>query len=74
MPIQIINEQARLRLRYIDSVDGEGNEKLSTRSFSGVKTTAADEDLLEAAQTMASLQTKPVKHVIRAEEKEIIEA
>ncbi len=73
MPTEIINQQSRLRMRFVDSVV-EGRERLVSRTYSGVKETASDSDLLTVANELSDLQLKPLKHVIRTDEKEIIEA
>jgi len=73
MPAEIINQQSRLRMRFVNAIV-EGKEQLMSRTYSGVKETAADDDVLAAAQQLGTLQTKPVKHVIRTDEKELIEA
>ena len=70
---EIINQQSRLRLRFVDRIE-DGREYLISRTFSGVKEDAADAALLEAAVHLGSLQLKEVKHVIRTDEKELIEA
>ncbi len=73
MPAEIINQNSRLRMRFGEEVV-DGKERLISRSYSGVKEAATDTDLLTAAQQLGMLQTKPVKHVIRTDEKELIEA
>lgn len=70
---EIINQQSRLRMRFVDRVE-DGREYLISRTYSGVKDDADDADLLIAAQQLGSLQMKEVKHVIRTDEKELIEA
>ncbi len=73
MPVEIINQQSRLRMRFVDDVV-DGRERLVSRTYSGVREDAQDGDLLAVAQDLGSLQTKVVKHVIRADEKELIQA
>ena len=73
MPTEIINQQSRLRMRFIDGIV-DGRERLISRTYSGVKEDAADGDLLTAAQQLGNLQVKEVKHVIRTDEKEIVQA
>lgn len=73
MPVNIMNESSRLRLRFVDSVDGFGKEKLVNKTYSGVKAQATDEDLYAVAVDMATLQTKSLKTIIRTDEKEIVE-
>lgn len=73
MPVNIINQSSRIRLRFIDGVDGEGKEKLVSRTYSNVKADADDSDVYAIAVDMAGLQTKPLKTVVRTDEKELVE-
>lgn len=73
MPAEIINQQSRLRMRFVNEIV-DGKEQLMSRTYSGVKEAATDTDVLTAAQQLGMLQTKTVKHVIRTDEKELIEA
>lgn len=73
MPVNIMNQSSRVRLRFIDGLDGEGREKLSSRTYSNLKTDAVDEDVYAVAVDMAGLQEKPLKTVVRTDEKELVE-
>lgn len=73
MPVNIVNESSRVRLRFVDSVDGEGREKLVSKTYSNLKPDAVDEDVYEAAVDMSTLQTKTLKTVVRTDEKELVE-
>lgn len=73
MPVNIMNESSRLRLRFVDSVDDKGNERLTSRTYSNVRVATTDDNLYEVAMDMAGLQTKAVKTIIRADEKELVE-
>lgn len=73
MPVNIINQSSRVRLRFIDGVDGEGREKLVSRTYSNVKADADDGDAYAIAVDMAGLQTKSLKTVVRTDEKELVE-
>lgn len=72
MPVEIANQSSRLRLRFINDI-ADGREQLMSRTYSGIKTEAEDSQVLNAAQILSGLQTKPVKTIIRTEEKELIE-
>ncbi|SDY99177.1 MULTISPECIES: DUF1659 domain-containing protein [Tindallia] len=72
MPVEIANQSSRLRLRFINDIV-DGREQLMSRTYSGIKTEAEDSQVLNAAQILSGLQTKPVKTIIRTEEKELIE-
>lgn len=73
MPVNIIDQSSKLRLRFVDSVDGEGKEKLASRTYSNVKVATTDEDVYGVAVDMAGLQTKSLKTIIRTDEKELVE-
>ena len=73
MPVEITNQSSRLRLRFINEIV-DGRERLMSRTYSGVKTDAEDSAVFQAAQELTNLQLKPVKNIIRTEEKELIEA
>ncbi|MBU5676648.1 DUF1659 domain-containing protein [Alkaliphilus sp. MSJ-5] len=73
MPVNIINQSSRIRLRFIDGVDGEGKEKLVSKTYSNVKGDADDSDIYAVAVDMARLQTKSLKTVVRTDEKELVE-
>jgi hypothetical protein len=73
MPVNIMNQSSRVRLRFVDGVDGEGREKLVSKTYSNVKAGAVDEDVYTVAVDMSGLQTKPLKTVVRTDEKELVE-
>ncbi len=73
MPVNIMNQSSRVRLRFVDGVDGEGREKLISRSYSNIKAEATDEDVYAVAVDMATLQTKSLKTIVRTDEKELVE-
>jgi len=53
---------------------GQDNKPiLKTRSFARVKTSAADEDLMDVAKELAGLQVHPVSAVRRVVETELTE-
>ncbi len=73
MPTEIINQSSSLRMRFVNDIV-DGRERLISRTYSGLKQDAADGEVFTAAQHLGNLQTKIVKHVIRTDEKELIEA
>ncbi|MDW7672188.1 MAG: DUF1659 domain-containing protein [Bacillota bacterium] len=68
-----MNETCSMQLRFINAIV-EGREQLVSRTFSGVKLTATDDNLLLAAYQLAMLQVKTLKHVNRIDRAELIEA
>lgn len=70
-----INSRTAMRLRFIVGTNDEtGKSIFQARSFNNVKETAADEDVLEVAIGMGSLVDKPIGHVERVHQVEIIQA
>ncbi|MCC5909574.1 MAG: DUF1659 domain-containing protein [Clostridiaceae bacterium] len=71
MAIRTVGASSRLRLQFIEGLDDEGKETLSSRSYSNVKPEAEDEAVYNVAIEISGLQEKPVKAVLRTDEKEI---
>ena len=68
-----MNETCQMQLRFINAIV-DGKEQLVSRTFSGVKLTATDDNLLLAAYQLAMLQVKTLKHVNRVDRAELVEA
>jgi len=66
MAIQNLREKVTLRLELDDGVVN-GKQKLSSKSFTQIKTTATDEALYSTATTLADLQEKDLLKVKRHE-------
>ncbi len=65
---------AKLVVRLQTGVDGKGVPELSTRTYSKVKPTAADQDLYDIAQAIADLTNYPLYRVNRVDDVALIEA
>lgn len=66
MAIQNLREKVTLKLELDDGVVN-GKQKLSSKSFTQIKTTATDEALYSTAITIADLQSKDLLKVKRHE-------
>ena len=66
MAIQNLREKVTLKLELDDGVVN-GKQKLSSKSFTQIKTTATDEALYSTAITIADLQEKDLLKVKRHE-------
>ncbi|MDD3654713.1 MAG: DUF1659 domain-containing protein [Desulfotomaculaceae bacterium] len=66
------NSTLRLVLHVGDS--GSGSPILRTKSLSNVKTTAADQDILNLATALAGLQDFPLNGVTRVDNAALIQA
>lgn len=70
MAIQNLKEKVQLRLELDDGIVN-GKQKLKSKSFIQIKTTATDEALYTTAMTIADLQEKDLLKVKRIEETSI---
>lgn len=68
MALVVTPISSRLTLTVNTGVDDEGKPVLRNRSFSGVKTVAADQDVYDVAQILAGLQQHPVEEISRVDE------
>jgi len=71
MPVSVINETSKVRVRLVESIDGNGDEKLSTRTFNNVRPDAENEAVYNIMQDILALQEKPVSSIIRVNEEEL---
>ena len=74
MAIEAIGKSSRIRLQFVESVDQEGKEKLSSRSYSNLKPESNDISVYNVATTIIGLQDKEAKTITRVDEKELVEA
>ena len=72
MPLQVQPMDSRLRIRYEVGLDDNGNPRYSTRTYSGVKPTAGDQDVYDVAVVLSGLQVYPVVSVTRVNEAELV--
>ncbi|MFC0271716.1 DUF1659 domain-containing protein [Metabacillus herbersteinensis] len=62
---------SQLRLVYNVGIDEEGKAILKSKNYNNVKTTATAEQLLQAAQAIASLQTETLEAVERNDSQQL---
>ena len=72
MAITTIKEKTSLRLE-LDGGIVDGKQKIHPKSFTQIRTTAADQDLYNAATAIAGLQDKGLLKVQRVETTTLIE-
>lgn len=72
MAVKTVKENVRLKLELDGGYDGN-RQVIKSKIFTKVKPEAADDDLLEVAQSLAGLQTMPLYKVKRLEEIELVE-
>lgn len=73
MAINVIPVSARLQLRLNTGLDDNLNPVFRTRSYSNVKPTAGNENLMALAQEIGSLQVHLLDAVRRVDEVELEE-
>ena len=66
-------KDSKLRIKYIEGVDGEGKNIVKTKTYSKVKAEAVDADVYAAADAMMDLQSKAVEEIARIDEEELVE-
>lgn len=73
MSLEVQPLDSRLKLKYEIGLDDEGRPKHSTRSYSGIKAAAADQDVFDVAVAFAGLQEYPLVVINRVNEVELLD-
>ena len=73
MAVEVIGSTTRVRIQFVESRDQEGREKLSSRSYSNIKTEADNEAVYNVSAEIIGLQDKEGKSITRIDEKELVE-
>lgn len=73
MPLQVQPLDSKLKLKYEIGTDDNGNPKYSTRTYSGIKPAAEDQDVYDVAVAFAGLQEYPLSFVNRVNEVEMVD-
>ena len=66
MPVQIEKDKITLKLSYDDGMVN-GKQKLKSKSYNRISVSANDQDLLDGAKTLASLQSKNLEVISKIE-------
>lgn len=74
MPVTRVPANSTLRLELIAGTDANGNPVIRSKNFSGVKSTAADQDLFDVAEALAGLQEHPLSGIERIDNTGLIQA
>jgi hypothetical protein len=72
MPLQVQPFDSRLRLRFEVGLDNEGNPVYSTRTYSGIKPAANDQDVYDIAVIFSELQVYPLVSINRVNETQLV--
>ncbi|NLM04708.1 MAG: DUF1659 domain-containing protein [Clostridiales bacterium] len=73
MAVEVIGSTTRVRIQFVESRDQEGREKLSSRSYSNIKTEVDNEAVYNVSAEIIGLQDKEGKSITRIDEKELVE-
>jgi hypothetical protein len=63
-----------LVIKYVEGVDAKGKDIIKSQRFAKVKTTAAEQDLLDVALEMEKLLGKTLNEVVREDQSGITNA
>ncbi|MBK5251245.1 MAG: DUF1659 domain-containing protein [Peptostreptococcaceae bacterium] len=66
-------KDSKLRIKYIEGIDVEGNNIVKTKTYSKVKAESADADVYAAADAMMNLQSKSIEEIARIDEEELVD-
>ncbi len=66
-------KDSKLRIKYIEGIDGDGNNIVKTKTYSNVKAGSADADVYLVADAMMTLQSKTVEEIARIDEEELVD-
>lgn len=72
MPVTANKVSSSLQLKVKTGTDTNGNDIVSLQNYRKVKTGAADANLYNAAQSIASLQSVPLLAVMRVDSTELV--
>lgn len=72
MALEVNPRESALRIRFETGVDAQGNPTYATRTYSNIKTGAADQDVYDVAVILTALQVLPVVAIERVNEVELV--
>ncbi len=73
MPLQVQPLDSKLKLRFEIGTNENGNPKYSTRTYSGIKPAAENQDVYNVAAAFVGLQEYPVSFINRVNEVELFD-
>ncbi len=73
MALETTPLSSRFAVKVQTGTDEKGNPVMRTRSFSGVKPSAGDQEVYDVAQVIAGLQQYPVEEITRVNENSLSE-
>ncbi|NMA14311.1 MAG: DUF1659 domain-containing protein [Clostridia bacterium] len=73
MPVTTTALARKVRLQFQTGMDGDGEPVYKNKTFSRLKTDAADQDIYDVAQSIASLSAHPLSGVTRLDETDLAE-
>lgn len=73
MAVVVTPSDSRLQIKFQTGVDENGNPVVKTKTLNGVKSAADNQDLYNAAQSLAGLQAHNLVAIRRIDEAELTE-
>ncbi|AOT70038.1 DUF1659 domain-containing protein [Geosporobacter ferrireducens] len=74
MPVNVTPLDSKLKITFSLGTDSNGKEMTQVKTYTGIKASAADEDVYSIADILTSLQSNDVIRVGRLDEKEMTQA
>jgi hypothetical protein len=65
MAITANKTETNLVIKYPEGVDLNGRDIIKSQKFSGVKTTALDQEIYDVANALGKLMPKPIVEIIK---------
>jgi len=72
MPVIFNPHDSSIQIKFNTGTDREGKPVIKTKTIGSIKPSAADQDVMEVAQGLASLQQYALASVIRVNEGELL--
>jgi len=67
-------KESKLQLKFSMGLDSNGKEIIKTKTLTGIKTQATDQDVMDVATALVSLQSNPVADIVRVDADELVNA
>jgi hypothetical protein len=71
MPVSANLLDSRVQIKFNTGTDENGNPIIRTKTLSSVKSSAANQDVMDVVQGLTTLQQHPISTIIRINEEEL---
>ena len=65
-------KESKVQLKFSIGLDNNGKEIIKTKTLTGIKTQATDQDVMDVMQTLASLQSNNVSAIVRVDSDQLV--